>query len=135
MVFVNCTTGVSRGPTLIIVYLALFIQHDCWDDLEKIYDFLQSEYPYQDPNLSVAQILIDTKRDFQQANLKRKQDKAQAAAEKDEKAKKHSGIAEEIEKVKKAIKDVENQLLMDQNTHNQKMAKKGKAGLDDLKKD
>ena len=64
MVFVNCTTGVSRGPTLIIVYLALFIQHDCWDDLEKIYDFLQSEYPYQDPNLSVAQILIDTKRDF-----------------------------------------------------------------------
>ena len=29
-VYLNCTAGVSRGPTLMIVYLALFIKHKDW---------------------------------------------------------------------------------------------------------
>ena len=64
-VFVNCTAGVSRSPTLIIIYIALFIQHKSWDDIEQIYEFLETEYPWQDPNVKVAQIIIENKHDFQ----------------------------------------------------------------------
>ena len=42
--FVHCTTGVSRGPTLILVYLSLFCKHENYDNLGELYDFLELEY-------------------------------------------------------------------------------------------
>ena len=74
-VFLNCTAGVSRSPTLVIVYIALFIQHESWDDIEQVYEFVESEYPWQDSNVKVAQIIIENKQEFQQHNLRVKLEK------------------------------------------------------------
>lgn len=43
-VFINCTAGVSRGPTLLVVYLALFIKHKNWKDIDAIYQFVEDQY-------------------------------------------------------------------------------------------
>jgi len=40
-VYLNCTAGVSRGPTLFIVYLALFIKHKQWESVENLYQFCE----------------------------------------------------------------------------------------------
>ena len=48
--FVHCTTGVSRAPTLVLVYLALFCKHENYDNFEVLYDFLEYEYKWQDAN-------------------------------------------------------------------------------------
>ena len=74
-VFLNCTAGVSRSPTLAIVYVALFIKHEQWDDIEQVYEFVENEYPWQDSNVKVAQIIIESKQDFQQSNYREKLEK------------------------------------------------------------
>jgi protein-tyrosine phosphatase len=43
-VFLNCTAGVSRGPTLMVVYLALFIKHKNWKDIDAVYQFVEDQY-------------------------------------------------------------------------------------------
>jgi len=35
-VFVHCTSGVSRSPTLIVVFLCMFIQVDDWYEPKKV---------------------------------------------------------------------------------------------------
>lgn len=41
-VYVHCTTGISRAPTLIASYLCLFIKHPDWQFPTKVIDFLVS---------------------------------------------------------------------------------------------
>jgi protein-tyrosine phosphatase len=36
-VFVNDQTGVSRCTTLLLVYLALFIKHKSWKNIDELY--------------------------------------------------------------------------------------------------
>jgi protein tyrosine phosphatase len=43
-IFVHCTAGVSRGPTLMIVYMALFIKDRRWRSVEDLYDYLEDIY-------------------------------------------------------------------------------------------
>lgn len=43
-VYLNCTAGVSRGPTLMIVYLALFIKHKDWESVEDLYQYVENQY-------------------------------------------------------------------------------------------
>ena len=45
-VFVNDQTGVSRCTTLLLVYLALFIKHKSWRNIDELYDFMESEYQW-----------------------------------------------------------------------------------------
>jgi len=58
-VFVNCTAGVSRGPTLMVVYLALFIKHKKWEDIDAIYQTVEDHYRWQDANVKVAKLVIE----------------------------------------------------------------------------
>ena len=39
-VFVHCTTGVSRSPTLALLYLSLFCQTALWKQLGKVVDLI-----------------------------------------------------------------------------------------------
>jgi protein-tyrosine phosphatase len=60
-VFMHCTAGVSRSPTLLLVYLALYIKHKEWRSIHNLYDFLESEYRFQDANKLIAQRVIESK--------------------------------------------------------------------------
>ena len=55
------TAGVSRSPTLLLVYLALYIKHKEWRSIKNLYDFLESEYRFQDANKLIAQRVIESK--------------------------------------------------------------------------
>ena len=44
-VFLHCTTGISRSPTLVIVYLALFLRHKYWDSPKDLEEFVKKAYP------------------------------------------------------------------------------------------
>lgn len=67
--FVHCTTGVSRGPTLILVYLALFCKFEYWQDLLKIYEFLELEYKWQDANIHIADLTVEKYKTFNDKNF------------------------------------------------------------------
>ena len=64
-VFLHCTAGVSRGPTLMIVYLSLYLKHKDWNDLDKIYDYVEKEFPWQDANITVAKKVVEQNKAFQ----------------------------------------------------------------------
>lgn len=64
-VYLNCTAGVSRGPTLMIVYLALFIKHKEWQNVEELYQYIENQYRWQDANLKIAAMVIERNKDFQ----------------------------------------------------------------------
>lgn len=63
-VFLHCTAGVSRGPTLMIVYLSLYLKHKDWDNLDKIYDYVEAEFEWQDANITVAKKVIEQNKAF-----------------------------------------------------------------------
>ena len=43
-VFLNCTTGISRGPTLLMCYLALFKRNQGWKNVEGLSIFIKDNY-------------------------------------------------------------------------------------------
>lgn len=43
-VFLNCTTGISRGPTLLMCYLALFKRNQGWKNVEELSKFIKDNY-------------------------------------------------------------------------------------------
>jgi hypothetical protein len=62
-VFAHDGAGVSRICTLLIVYLALYIKHEKWNDLEALRIFIKSEYnSWQEPNMqAVNKVINDNK--------------------------------------------------------------------------
>lgn len=69
-VFLNCTAGVSRGPTLLIIYLALFIRHPSWRNIEELYNYVEEQYEWQDANMKIAALVIHKNKDFQENQYK-----------------------------------------------------------------
>lgn len=58
-VFASDGAGVSRIVTLLIVYLAVFVKHEKWNDIEGLRQFIQQEYKSrQEPNIQAAQRVI-----------------------------------------------------------------------------
>jgi len=64
-VFVHCFTGISRAPTLIILYFALFLRHEKWNDIGELAKYLESQYDLSHPNLEIVQSIIDNNQLFQ----------------------------------------------------------------------
>ena len=48
-----------------IVYLSLYLKHKDWDDLDKIYDYVEKEFPWQDANITVAKKVVEQNKAFQ----------------------------------------------------------------------
>ena len=40
VVFIHCTTGISRAPTLFIVYLAIYCRHKLWEKPDALAAFV-----------------------------------------------------------------------------------------------
>lgn len=70
-VFLHCTTGTTRGPTLVILYLSLFVRHEKWEDPEELERYLKSIYYLTNANLDMVERVLDEHSDVQEANLKR----------------------------------------------------------------
>mmetsp|Transcript_5298 Transcript_5298/g.8928 ORF Transcript_5298/g.8928 Transcript_5298/m.8928 type:complete len:295 (+) Transcript_5298:843-1727(+) len=64
-VYLHCSTGVSRAPTLALVYLALFLKHKHWNNLGELQRYIRHIYYPSMANLKIAQMVIDKHRDFQ----------------------------------------------------------------------
>ena len=58
-VFVYCTSGVSRAPTVIMTYLAFFKQVERYDDLQYIEDLLAMFHPGSLPNAEAVAFLLE----------------------------------------------------------------------------
>jgi hypothetical protein len=69
-VYLNCSAGVSRAPTLMIVYLALFIRHPSWRSVEELYQWIEDQYEWQDANLKIAALVIHKHKEFQERQYK-----------------------------------------------------------------
>ena len=57
-VYLHCNTGISRSPTLLLVYWALFLRHDCWDDPDEMAAFIKQNYELSMPNMKVVKQVI-----------------------------------------------------------------------------
>ena len=58
-VFVYCTSGVSRAPSVIMTYLAYFKQVERYDDLQYIEDLLALFHPGSLPNAEAVALLLE----------------------------------------------------------------------------
>ena len=64
-VFLQGTNSINQAPTLLIAYLALYVKHEYYSDLEKLADYVKSEYPLSCPNLHIAKLVVNkNKTDF-----------------------------------------------------------------------
>jgi protein-tyrosine phosphatase len=57
-VFLHCTTGVSRAPTIFLCYLALFVRYDDLrkrNNFEELRIFLKQYYNAGSPNMKVVE--------------------------------------------------------------------------------
>ena len=65
-VFVHCSAGISRGPTLLIVYLSLYLKLNVSENVQQVMDYVESEFIWEDANLKVAKYVVDTHPEIQQ---------------------------------------------------------------------
>jgi len=71
MTYVNDTNGVSRVATLMMVYLALFIRHKQWNNLQALQSYLKTVYPQGRPNMEMVEKVIEENKDFQNQQYKK----------------------------------------------------------------
>jgi len=50
-VYLHCAKGISRGPTLLVIYMALFLRHPQWYSHDDIAADIKDQYALSDPNM------------------------------------------------------------------------------------
>ena len=74
-VFVHCFTGISRSPTLILLYWALFLRHPQWNDIPALEKDLISQIEDANPNTPIVEAVIMRNLGFQdQQRIKREEE-------------------------------------------------------------
>ena len=69
-VFVHCFTGISRTPTLILIYWALFLRHQDWNDVPDMEKDIISQYDQANPNHAMVESVISRNLGFQDQQRK-----------------------------------------------------------------
>ena len=64
-VYLHCSAGVSRGPTLAMVYLALFMKHKYWNNLKELKQWIKQQYLLSAANVPIAEKVIEHNKEFQ----------------------------------------------------------------------
>lgn len=72
--FLQCSTGSSRTMTLIIVYLALFLKHPQWQNLDELERFVIQENPKAQANMAAAYKTVRDNQAFQREQMKKLED-------------------------------------------------------------
>lgn len=60
--FVHCTTGYNRAPAVVLTYFCLFMEHPDWKDVDKVAEWLKSEYSASFPNLDLVKRVVENNR-------------------------------------------------------------------------
>ena len=96
-VFVNCTTGISRAPTLILVYLSIYCRHKQWNNLDALANYLKDAFPNSQPNLMAVKLCIERCKSLQAQNKIRfeKDQKNKKAAKEEAERRKQLKIAQD----------------------------------------
>lgn len=66
-VFVHCMSGTTRSPTLIIVYLCLYLKHKNWLNPIDVSIFVNNEYHCSTPNMKAVNRTLREYKSFQDA--------------------------------------------------------------------
>ena len=64
-VFVNCTAGMTRSPSLVILYLCLYCQVDFWKSPVDVYQLVKKHHPISYPNMKSIIRIISRNRTLQ----------------------------------------------------------------------
>jgi hypothetical protein len=63
-VFLHCFTGISRGPTILMCYFALFCRHPNWKDINGLFTQVNIVWKYASPNLEVVRRVLEEHQDI-----------------------------------------------------------------------
>lgn len=64
-VYVHCSSGISRAPAVVIVYLCLFKRIKQWADPAAVAQFVKAFHPNSNPNMRAVNRVISANREFQ----------------------------------------------------------------------
>ena len=73
-VLLCCSSGVSRAPTLALVYLALFLKHKHWNNVPELERFIKKSYIISRANTLVASQVGENNKEFQAQQKARYED-------------------------------------------------------------
>mmetsp|Transcript_16995 Transcript_16995/g.26196 ORF Transcript_16995/g.26196 Transcript_16995/m.26196 type:complete len:427 (-) Transcript_16995:1239-2519(-) len=68
-VYVYCTSGITRAPTVVAAYLALYKKVKCWEYPQLIESIIQSYCPEAFPNFALLNKTIALNKDFQEKQI------------------------------------------------------------------
>ena len=57
-VFVHCTAGVGRAPSVVLAYLCLYKKVDLWDDVNAVYEFMKFNHIESKPNMKIVSEVV-----------------------------------------------------------------------------
>ena len=64
-IFVHCTAGMTRSPTLVILYLCLYCQVDFWKSPVDVYKYVKEYHSISYPNMKAIFRVIARNRTLQ----------------------------------------------------------------------
>lgn len=70
-VYLHDTNAVNEAPAVVIVYLALFLRHEDWDDTEALKRFVETYDIDAMPNMYIVNETIRRNKKFQDAQRER----------------------------------------------------------------
>ena len=68
-VYIYCSSGISRAPTVILAYLTLFKKAQCWQYIPLVESLIISHYPCCSPNVKIVQGLVEQNLEFQKEQV------------------------------------------------------------------
>ena len=140
-VFVHCFTGISRTPTLIVLYWALFLRHEYWSDINELENDIIANYELANPNMEMVDYIVQHNAAFQAQQKQRQQDEDEArrlAIMKLDRINQLKNMKEEYERLKRkrlAEAEAEKNRIQRANAANEEMVRKQLQELEDLERE
>jgi hypothetical protein len=102
-VFMHCSAGASRGPTLAMVYLAIFLKHKYWNNIPELQKWIKANYYMSLANIDIVLKVIERNREFQskqKLNYEDEEERRRRAAEEAERLRQLKLAQDEAERIR-----------------------------------
>jgi predicted protein tyrosine phosphatase len=63
-VFVHCSSGISRGPSSVLLHLCLYKKVKCWDDIQESEKIVKQHHQEAFPNIKTVTRVINNNLEF-----------------------------------------------------------------------